>query len=93
MSWEEDHRDIWSQINETKQEFAKHSGACEERHREIIRRQDESMRDRHGINLKLDDMKTAVHALETRALLMLLSAVGSVIGVGASIVLQFVLKQ
>lgn len=80
------HREIWSEINETKQELAKHLGGCEVRHAEIIRRQDESIRDRHGMNLKLDDLKAQVSR-------MFLTIAGATLLMLVSAILQFMLRK
>lgn len=99
-----DHREMWDQINATSRELAEHTGACAERHREIIRRQDESIRDRHGMNLKLDAMKSELHtlgmntsnaisAMQTKMLMLMLTVAGGVLIVVGTAILQFVLKK
>ncbi len=83
---DDSHREIWSELNETKQDLAKHMGGCEVRHAEILRRQDESIRDRHEMNLKLD-------AIKTKMLTMMLTVAGTALVVIANTALPLLLKR
>lgn len=88
-----EHRELWSEVNETKQSLAKHLGECSVRHAEIIRRQDDSIRDRHGMNLKLDDVRAKISAVETRMLLLVLAVSGSVIGLIVNVGVQLLVRK
>lgn len=81
-----DHREMWTEIHDTKQELAKHLGACEIRHAEIIRRQDESIRDRHAMNLKLD-------AIKTKMLSLMLTVAGAAVVMLGSTLLQYLMRK
>lgn len=81
-----DHREMWAEINETKQDLAKHLGACEIRHAEIIRRQEESIRDRHAMNLKLDSIKT-------KMLSLMLTVAGAAVVMLGNTLLQYLMRK
>jgi hypothetical protein len=82
----DDHTELWDSVNKTDRLLAEHLGECRIRHAEIIRRQDESIRDRHGMNLKLD-------AIKTQMLTMMLTVAGTAIVVIASAALPLLLKR
>lgn len=90
---DQEHREMWDRINATSRELAEHTGACAERHREIIRRQDESIKDRHGMNLKLDALRTELHAVQTKMLGLMLTVAGGALVVIGSTILQLLIER
>lgn len=83
---DQEHREMWSEIRDTKQELAKHLGACEIRHAAVIRRQDETIRDRHLMNVQLDNIKT-------KMLSLMLTVAGAAIVMLGSTLLQYLMKK
>lgn len=87
-----DHRELWDEVNALKGDLREHVGGYKSFREDVVRRQEEGMRDRHGLNLKIDSLTESVHKLEAKMMGLMLSGVGSALVVVIGIIIQVVKK-
>lgn len=91
--WDEEIRGVWKAVNELEGDFREHCGDYKRFSADVTRRQEEDQRDRHGMNLKLDDLKQVVHGMQIKALVMVVGVLASAIGTGVNVALMIFAKH
>ncbi|HJQ59448.1 MAG TPA: hypothetical protein VJ890_21250 [Vineibacter sp.] len=86
---------IWQRLQQheaamaaDREQLQRHLGECTVRHAEIIRRQDDSSRERAQIGSDVSALSKALNDAQVRILIGALSALGSAVLAGVSIVVM-----
>lgn len=89
--WEQDHLKLWDAIRAMEVRLASHEAGCTVLNTEVTRRQEESIRDRHALNLKTDGLRADFNAYQlnnlktqNRLLIAMIGSIGSVVVGGIS---------